>query len=306
MKKGTFAIILLFLALTAHFGVLDAIADFGNFSGSSDYGGSSSSSSSSDYSSSSHSGWDRSSGGSGGGGDVADAVISIVLFVVILFVVMIFVGSEPKKGGSGGSRPAGATPTDRSKLRSIDEYRQRDKNFSEPELQEKISNLYVQMQNCWTAKNMESLRPYFTDAAYAQFDRQLDSFRKNSRTNYVERISVLDVSLRGWYEQENNDCMVARVRARIVDYTKDDKTGKVISGSTTAEKFMTYEFVLVRSSGCVTKVQDKDTRTFNCPNCGASLDINHSAKCPYCSSVITAKDHDWVISTIKGIAQETR
>jgi predicted RNA-binding Zn-ribbon protein involved in translation (DUF1610 family) len=69
---------------------------------------------------------------------------------------------------------------------------------------------------------------------------------------------------------------------------------------------MTYEYILVRSSGYVTKAQDEDTKTFNCPNCGASLDINHSAKCPYCSSVITARTHDWVISSIKGIAQETR
>ena len=294
MKKRTFAIILLLLIV--HFGVLDAIADFGSFSGDSDYGGSSSGGS--DYSSS----YDSSGGGSGS--DLP--FFPVMLFIVIVFAVIIFAGSEPKKGGSSGPRPAGAMPTDHSKLRSIDEYRQKDKNFSEPELQEKISNLYVQMQNCWTARNMESLRPYFTDAAYAQFDRQLDSFRQNRRTNYVDRISVLDVSLRGWYEQENNDCMVARVRTRIVDYTKDDKTGKIISGSTTAEKFMTYEYILVRSSGCVTQVQDKDTRTFNCPNCGASLDINHSARCPYCSSIITAKDHDWVISSIKGIAQETR
>ena len=191
-------------------------------------------------------------------------------------------------------------------LRSIDEYRLRDPRFSEPALCERISNLYIQMQNCWTAKNMESLRPYFTDTSYAQFDRQLDSYRQNRRTNYVERIAVLGVNLRGWYEQENNDCMVATVRTRIVDFTVDDNTGNIISGSNIAEKFMTYEYILVRSSGYVTVAQHKDAETINCPNCGAPLNINHSAKCPYCNSVITTKDYDWVISSIKGVSQETR
>jgi predicted lipid-binding transport protein (Tim44 family)/DNA-directed RNA polymerase subunit RPC12/RpoP len=304
MKSRIFTIIslLLILILTLHFGTLNAIADFGNFSGDSDYGSSSGGgySGGSDYSSSG-SGWNSS-----GGGDLsfADFIMTLFFMLIIIFVMVMI--EKIKPSGARRPRPAGATPTDPSKLRSISEYRLRDTNFSEPELQEKISNLYVQMQNCWTAKNMESLRPYFTDTAYAQFDRQLDSYRKNCRTNYVERISVLDVSLLGWYEQKNNDCMVANVRARIVDYTKDDKTGNIISGSATTEKFMTYEYILVRSSDYVTNAQDKDIKTLNCPNCGASLDINHSAECPYCGSIITAKSYDWAISSIKGISQTAR
>ena len=299
MKKSAFTIVLqvLLLILTLHFGTLNAIADFGNFSGGSDYG--SSSSSGSDYSSS---GFDWGSS-DGGGSFSADTFIVFIIILSIMVIVIMVIAQNP--GDAGKRHPEGASPTDLSKLHSIIEYLQRDANFSEQELQEKISNLYVQMQNCWTAKNMESLRPYFTDTAYAQFDRQLDSYRQSRRTNYVERISVLGVSLLGWYEQENNDCMVAHVRTRIVDYTKDDKTGNIISGSDTAEKFMTYEYVLVRSSGYVTITQDKDAKTFNCPNCGASLDINHSARCPYCDSIITAKSHDWVISSIKGISQVT-
>ena len=44
----------------------------------------------------------------------------------------------------------------------------------------------------------------------------------------------------------------------------------------------------------------------HCPNCGAPLDVNHSAKCEYCGQVITVDDYDWVISQIKGISQVTK
>jgi hypothetical protein len=117
---------------------------------------------------------------------------------------------------------------------------------------------------------------------------------------------VLGVELRGWYEQENNDCMVATVRTRIVDYTRDDRTGNIISGSNTAEKYMTYEYILIRSAGSVTGTQDIDAETVYCANCGASLTIDHSNVCPYCNCAITARNYNWVICSIKGISQQTR
>ena len=284
-RKKLLIISILILIVALCFGIMNAFADFGDFSGDSDYGGSSDSGSSwsssdSDYGGSYYGG----SSGSGSGGGLVVGVLVVVGIFVVMGVV--------KKGSSGGAtssapRPAGATVVDASLLRSISDYRMRDPGFSEPALCERISNLYVQMQNCWTMKNLEPLRPYFTDASYAQFDRQLESHRLNERTNYIDRIAVLGVQLRGWYEQENNDCMVANVRTRIVDYTKDDRTGSIISGSITAEKFMTYEYIMVRSSGFVTGAQDRNAATINCPNCAAPLNINFSAKCPYCGSVVT-------------------
>jgi len=285
------------LVVVMTFGVISAIADFGDFSGDSDYGGGSDSGSS--WSSSdSYYGDSSGSGGSITGGPAA------LIFILVAggFVVVAVLGNKSR---GGASRPAGATAVDASMLRFMFDYAQRDPSFSEPALCERISNLYVQMQNCWTAKNMEPLRPYFTATSFAQFDRQLDSYRQNYRTNFVERISVLGVELRGWYEQENNDCIVANVRTRIVDYTVDDRSGNVISGSRTAEKFMTYEYILIRSSGFVTNVQDRDASTINCPNCAAPLNINQSAQCQFCGSVVTTKDYDWVISSIKGISQVT-
>ena len=42
------------------------------------------------------------------------------------------------------------------------------------------------------------------------------------------------------------------LRTRIVDYTVKDATGEVVSGSKTAEKFLTYEWTLIRSKDSVT------------------------------------------------------
>ena len=43
----------------------------------------------------------------------------------------------------------------------------------------------------------------------------------------------------------------------------------------------------------------------NCPACGAPLDINATAKCPYCGSVVTVQQEEWALSSIKGLYQRT-
>ena len=85
----------------------------------------------------------------------------------------------------------------------------------------------------------------------------------------------------------------------------DDYTSEIVQGSQTAEKFMEYEWIITRKSGVVTTSETGGTRTVNCPHCGAPVDINKSAKCEYCDSILTVDSVDWVINTIKGISQHT-
>ena len=185
------------------------------------------------------------------------------------------------------------------------EYEQLDENFDKAELTSKLSNLYVQMQDCWQKKDISPIRPYCTDAFFTQMDNQIQRKKQQGQTNYIERIAVLSVELRGWCQEGGNDVLVARLNTRIVDYTLDDKTGKLISGSRDKEKFMVYEWDLVRTTGTKTE-KDKPMQTVNCPNCGAPVEINASAQCPYCGSVITLEEHGFALNAIRAISQETR
>lgn len=285
-----------------------AFGDAGNFSGGSDYGGSSGGFSGgySGSSSSSSSYFGGSSSDSDGEFGVLDCIFTIIVAVVI---IVIFFWRKKLKSKSDSHVPYGQSPMSAAladkDLEPMDAFLELDPDFSQPAMQEKISNLYVQMQNNWQAKDFTPMRPYFSDALYTQFDRQLDDYRKNKQTNYVDRIAVLSVVLEGWYETDANECIVAQVSTRIIDYVTDDKTGQVISGSNTAEKFMVYEWTMMRTKGVKTQVQKDESEGRTCPNCGAPLNINQSAQCEYCGSTVTSKDFDWVISAIKGISQRT-
>lgn len=66
---------------------------------------------------------------------------------------------------------------------------------------------------------------------------------------------------------------------------------------------MVYEWDLVRTTGTKTE-KDKPMQTVNCPNCGAPVEINASAKCPYCGSVITLEEHDFALNAIRAISRK--
>ena len=234
MAMGKRWIVLLLLLCLAAALASGVIADFGDFSGDSDYGGSS---------------WsDSDSSWSGSGGDSGDAAFNfyVTLFwVAVIIIIMILENRKKKKNGSASDAKTAA----KAALRPMQEYSSIDPAFQESALRERISNLYVQMQNCWTGKDITPLRPYFDDAYFTQMDRQLAQHRKQHKTNYVERIAVLSVEFKGFRQQAGKDHILATVKTRIVDYTLDDATGKLLSGSRKKEKFMTYEYDLCRATG---------------------------------------------------------
>ena len=67
---------------------------------------------------------------------------------------------------------------------------------------------------------------------------------------------------------------------------------------------MDYEWALQRSSGKTT-VAEGGMTVQNCPNCGATININRTAQCEFCGSIVTVDAYDWVVSGIKAISQRT-
>ncbi len=295
---------------------LQSRADFGNFAGDSDYG---------------DSGGGYSSGGDYGsdGSYSSDSDSGFAIFLLWLFnmlpwparIVLILVltgayfisklfkskGGGRNRGGRTSRPPASVyTPVQApaEQLIPIRDYSKIDSGFDVADFTQKLSNLYVQMQNCWTARDLEPLRPYFTDSQYAQYERQVAELIRNRETSHIDRIAVLSVDILGFYQTDDSDHIKARLSTRITAYTVSDDTGEVVRGNKNAEKFMTYEWDLVRPKGQTT-TKDEEVQAIACPNCGAPLNINASAKCQYCGAVVTVDKHDFVIYAIKGISQRT-
>ncbi len=302
-----------------------AYSDFGSFSGNSDYSSSHSSSSSSSHSSSSSSGsystrtTTRSSGGnvnfiptagvlsphssSSDDDDDLDEFEGVAITLFVFFVIWIIIHRSSKKRQG---QPSVINVQENVRvLRPMSEYLELDPQFDEERVKTLMSNLYVQMQETWQKKDISPLRPYMTDKFFSQMDGQLEQFRKLGRTDYTERIAVLNTGLAGWRQSAGMDYITVSLSSRIVSYVLDDRTGELISGDRKREKFMEYEIELCRKSGSVTNPESDGTRSETCPHCGAPIKLNASARCEYCGSVITSVNTDWAICGMRGISQRT-
>lgn len=300
MKKRILALAATFIVLLCLF---TAQADFGDFSADSDYGSS----------------WDAGSWSGGGHSydydydNIYGYVSPFHLFrfggissitIVLILAVIYFLYESSKTSKSSGKRARGAAPTDVSMLHPMAEYTALDPQFSSSDLESKLANMYVAFQEAWQAKNLETLRPYLTDTLYARCDRQIDAYRKNGWTNRMEHIAVLGVQLLGWKQEGGNDVIVARLQTKQIDYVTDDAIGTLVRGSNTKEKFMTYEWVLLRACG-MTTAASSGTSVQQCPHCGAPVNINKTAKCDYCGSILTTDAMSWAVNEIKGLSQRT-
>ena len=274
--------------------------DFGDYGGGADYGGGGG-------------GGDYGGGDYGGGGgyyfgfgsdDGELSGGSAVLIVAGIIVFCVIVGVIGKKGRDNTPVTNVPTATPASALKPMESYRELDPNFSSADMEAKISNVFIRLQAAWMKKDLTEVRTCLTDEFFAQTDRQLDAYRTKKQTNVIERIAVLGVSLTGWEQNDKNDMIIARVSARMADYVTDDVTGDVVRGSRTADRFMEYEWTLVRTKGRKTGVDDEKERK-SCPYCGAPLDINRSAKCEYCGNIVSTNDYDWCLASVKGLSQRT-
>ena len=182
-----------------------------------------------------------------------------VAFVLFVFLVFWFLTSRKKKKRADTVIINNDEPV--RILKPMNEYLDLDPEFDEERIKTLMSNLYVQMQDTWRDKDISSLRPYMTDAFYNQMNRQLEQFRKMNRTDYTERIAVLNVGLKGWRQSAGMDYITVSLSSRIVSYVLDDLTGKLISGDQNREKFMEYEIELSRKSGTITQPESDGAKS---------------------------------------------
>lgn len=284
--------------------------DFGDFAGDSDYGSDDSwdsggwDSGGSDWDSDR----DRDRNYSSGDSVELDEADMPVLFAVLGVgwgtVILLYVVSQiryKKRRQRSLENSANRELTNGHQLRSVTEYTSAHPEFSEVEFKKKLADLYVRCQKEWQRKDISSLRPYFTASYFAQMDSQLREYRMKRQTNYIDDIYVISVELMGYYIENGFDVMVARLKTRIIDYVKDDYTEKIIRGSDTKQKIMTYGWTLVKKSDSV----QRGAADHICPHCGARISMNQSAVCQYCGSTLTTDSFDWVISNIRGISQKT-
>ena len=324
MKKLKIFLLTIFTIIIVSISTL-SFADVGSFDrydSGSDWGWDSSSSSSDwDWdSSSSSSDWDWDSNSdlgdllpvflinllfSGIGGS------SKFIFLIVIIVIIVSVRNKKKQTTNTQNYKVQSRPipssyntnnphVDLSQSHIIaDKIKQIDPNFSEEKILSWAKDLYVKMQNAWTAREWEIMRPLETENLFEQHRAQLQNYIDTNRINVVDRIAVNFASIYGFRQEGDRDILEVALKATKKDYIIDATTKEVLEGDKNQDRITTYKLTFERKTGVLTPEGTEEIKKTNCPNCGAPTEITSAGKCKYCGSVITTGSNTWVLSGLE-------
>lgn len=185
---------------------------------------------------------------------------------------------------------------------NLDALLDRDPSFSKPEFLVRASDVFIALQQAWTAKDWRGIRAFESNSLYDQHARQLQVYIDKGQTNVVEDISILNTVFDAYEEDRENAYLSIILEARYRDYVIEDESGKVIKGDKESRYIMTYRMQFMRNLEVKTE-KATETKVTQCPNCGASLSISQNGICEYCGAEVTTGANQWVLTALQPLQQ---
>lgn len=251
--------------------------------------------------------WGDSDSGSGGGGFSGFISIPVVIIIVIVIIVLNKnkgSGSSPTVRSGQGSQGANVfLPNRNDQIRDI--IRTTDPQFSADDFVTFAKQVYIDIQMAWCNRDMTPVRPVMHRNLFNTTQSQVEEKKKQGIVYHYESIAINTAYLTSFVREKDYEYLTVYLNARMIDYQVDENTGNIIRGDRTTRWDLRYKMKFVRSVGVTTKEKVSGTQGYNCPNCGAPLEITSSGECPYCGSVVTTGDYSWVLTDFTTVRNDT-
>ncbi len=188
-------------------------------------------------------------GGAGGYGGGGIGLFDILLLAGIGYMIYRFVKSRRQaveQGAHGGTaspyspqpysydatpQPAYTSQDDRAQ--GLAHIRQMDASFSEERFCDQVMDIFFTIQGAWMNRDLAPVGGLLTDDIRRVFQEDIDRLLRERRINRLENIAVRNVEIVEAWQESGQDFITTLIYANLLDYTTDDATDQVVSGSKT-------------------------------------------------------------------------
>jgi uncharacterized tellurite resistance protein B-like protein/predicted nucleic acid-binding Zn ribbon protein len=253
-------------------------------------------------------------GGDGGGGGGSGSGIGWLIYFWIRFCieypyiglpvtgVALLILYKSHQGGlaayQGSVIRRGADAADDNRVGEAAEAMMRvDPSFNADRFGQRARLAFMKIQQSWCAQDLGAVRPFVSDGVYERFSLQIEEQKSLGYRDHMEQVAVDAVTLVELAEGDVFDVVTVRIEARAADYRISLQDGKRISGPGAVEPFVEF-WSWVRRHGFKGDSSKPGLIEGNCPNCGAPVEINQSAKCKNCQAILRSGEFDWVLTEI--------
>ncbi len=192
-------------------------------------------------------------GGFGGLGGSGISLVEILLFAGIAYLVYRYIKNRREEATATAgyqsrlesvelppqpTYPAAydqpqARETDADLEQGLSYIKQMDPTFDEAKFQDRCMDAFFKVQGAFANRDMSGVRNLLTDEIYRLLQADADKLKADKKINRLENIAVRSVDITEAWQESGADFITVRVYANLLDYTVDETSGEVLSGSKT-------------------------------------------------------------------------
>jgi tellurite resistance protein len=199
------------------------------------------------------------------------------------------------------ARPARAAYAQAQRTAAL---KREDPAFDENAFLARVDAAFRKAQSAWCAQELEPLRPFVSDGVFERFSLQIAEQRAAGWRQGMDGLVVERPFVQSFEAGRRFDTLTLRIGFTADIHRVDLASGKRISGSELPRDHFEECWSFVRRRGAKTKTA-AGLIEGQCPNCGAPLAINQSAKCASCQALVRSGEFDWVLAEITQASEWT-
>ena len=137
-------------------------------------------------------------------------------------------------GGQGFSQaPAAPVIGEMVGADGVAQLKQVDRDFDERHFLEVATDVFFQVQAGWMRRDLESYRHLLGEELAREYEGHLAELRGKGHINKLESIAVRDTAIAQAGSDGHEDFVTVLFTANLLDYTVDERSGELVSGSAT-------------------------------------------------------------------------
>jgi predicted lipid-binding transport protein (Tim44 family) len=124
-----------------------------------------------------------------------------------------------------------------------------DPQFKVELFKNQATDIFFKIQIGWGKRDISYNSKFLTPEMISLFEREIGRLKTEQITNHIENISLRSVEIVEAWQEAGNDYITTLISANLLDYTKNDQTGEVVSGSDTEPVSFNENWTFTRPVG---------------------------------------------------------
>lgn len=131
----------------------------------------------------------------------------------------------------------------------LEEIKCTDRDFNVPYFLEVASDVFFQVQAGWMRRDVDSYKHLLGEQLAAEYEEHFREMRRDGRINKLESIAIRKVDVVNCGSDGQEDFVTVLFTANMLDYTIDENSNQVLSGSDTIPVKFAEEWSWARPTG---------------------------------------------------------